>query len=142
MARFKRGTLVRFNHEQDGGPVRRVASIAPDGMIELEDMGGFFAPHLFVIADDIGDIPPKVELGFDYRCDCCDNGLQAEWDFCPWCGKIQREEPSGLCLAGLAANKACRPDNTLKRCTICGFVVDTQYAAETPTTYLRPGKRS
>src|SRR4029077_9772417 len=40
----------------------------------------------------------------------------------------QREEPSGLCLAGLAANKACRPDETLKRCTICGFVDDTQYA--------------
>ena len=54
MVRFERGTLVRFNHEQDGGPVRRIASIAPDGMIELEDMGGFFAPHLFVIADDIG----------------------------------------------------------------------------------------
>lgn len=142
MARFERGTLVRFNDEQDGGPVRRVASIAPDGMIELEDMGGFFAPHMFVIADDISDIPPKVELGFDYRCDCCDNGLQAEWDFCPWCGKIQRKEPSGLCLAGLAANKACRPDETLKRCTICGFVVDTQYAAENPTTHLRPGKRS
>lgn len=169
MAQLERGTLVRFNHKRDGGPIRRVVSIASDGMVELEDMGGFFAPHLFEIADDIADIPPQVEnalcqcptcgrmhksLGFgkppaaiagpsllrpaekpyDYRCDCCD-----KWDFCPFCGKIQREEPSGLCLAGLAANKACRPDETLKRCTICGFVVDTQYAAENPTTHLRPG---
>lgn len=62
MARFERGTLVRFNDEQNGGPVRRVAAIAPDG--------------------------------------------------------------------------------TLKRCTICGFVVDAQYAAEKPTVHLRPGKRS
>lgn len=79
-------------------------------------------------------------IDFDYRCDCCDNGLQAEWDFCPYCGLHQREEPSGLCLAGLAANEACRPDDTLKRCTICGYVVDTQYAAEKPTTHLRPTK--
>lgn len=83
-----------------------------------------------------------AEKPYDYRCDCCDNGLNAEWDFCPWCGKIQREEPSGLCLAGIAANKACRPDDTLKRCTICGFVVDAKYAVEKPTTHLRPGKRS
>lgn len=56
---MKPGDLVRFNHERDGGPVRRVASVAPDGMIELEDMGGFFAPHLFEIAEDIADIPPS-----------------------------------------------------------------------------------
>ena len=61
MAQLERGTLVRFNHERDGGPVRRIASIAPDGMIELEDMGGFFAPSLFKIADDIADIPPRME---------------------------------------------------------------------------------
>ncbi len=193
MAQLKRGTLVRFNHERDGGPVRRIVSVAPDGMIELEDMDGFFAPHLFEIAEGIADIPPSsgyidpedilegaqqrlmeqsicecpkcgrlhhklankppaaiagpsllrpAEKPYDYRCDCCDNGLNAEWDFCPFCGKIQREEPSGLCLAGIAANKACRPDGTLKRCTICGFVVDAKYATEKPTTHLRPGKRS
>lgn len=44
------GTLVRFNHERKGGPVHRIASVARDGMIELEDMGGFFAPHLFECA--------------------------------------------------------------------------------------------
>lgn len=56
---MKPGTLVRFNHERDGGPVHRVFGVGVDGMIELDDMGGFFAPHLFVIADDIGDIPPS-----------------------------------------------------------------------------------
>lgn len=54
------GTLVRFNHERKGGPVHRIASVARDGMIELEDMGGFFAPHLFEIAGDIADIPPTI----------------------------------------------------------------------------------
>lgn len=33
---------------------------------------------------------------------------------------------------------AREPDNTLMRCTICGFVVDTKYRAEKPTTMLRP----
>jgi len=45
-----------------------------------------------------------AEKPFDYRCECCDNGLNAEWDFCPFCGLCQREQPSGLCLAGLAVN--------------------------------------
>ena len=137
------GQMVRFNHERDGGPVRRITNVAEDGMVELHDMGGVFAPHLFQVADDIADIPPQpiIDLGFDYRCDCCDNGLHAEWDFCPFCGFCQREQPSGLCLAGIASNKACRPDD-LKRCTICGFVVDTQYVAEKPTTYLRPTRDS
>jgi hypothetical protein len=51
--------LVRFNHEQNGGPVHRIMSVMRDGMVELHDMGGYFAPHLFVVADDIGDIPPS-----------------------------------------------------------------------------------
>jgi hypothetical protein len=80
MAQLERGMLVRFNHERDGGPVRRVASVAPDGMVELEDMGGFFAPHLFEIADDIGDIPPKVES------DLCQ---------CPTCGRMHKSLHAG-----------------------------------------------
>jgi hypothetical protein len=51
--------LVRFNHEQNGGPVHRIMSVMRDGMVKLHDMGGYFAPHLFVVADDIGDIPPS-----------------------------------------------------------------------------------
>jgi hypothetical protein len=34
--------------------------IAYDGLIELHDMGGLFAPHLFVPADDVADIPPPA----------------------------------------------------------------------------------
>jgi hypothetical protein len=29
------------------------------------------------------------------------------------------------CLSALASGDACQPDETLKRCAICGFVVDT-----------------
>jgi len=64
----EQGMLVRFNHEREGGPVHRVASIDKDGMVELHDMGGFFAPHLFVIADDIADIPPTRKIGVDPAC--------------------------------------------------------------------------
>lgn len=57
---MKIGDLVRFNHERDGGPVHRVVSVMKDGMIEIHDMGGYFAPHLFVIADDVAAIPPDI----------------------------------------------------------------------------------
>ena len=68
MARFENGTLVRFNHERDGGPVHRVVSIDTDGMVELHDMDGFFAPHLFEVAADIADIPPTRKIGVDPAC--------------------------------------------------------------------------
>lgn len=55
---MKIGDLVRFAHEQNGGPVHRVVSVMSDDMIELHDMSGYFAPHLFVAADDVADIPP------------------------------------------------------------------------------------
>lgn len=57
---MKPGDLVRFNHERDGGPVHRVVSIDADGMVELGDLSGFFAPHLFELANDIADIPPST----------------------------------------------------------------------------------
>lgn len=132
-----------------------------DGHLELPPIGdpaapmpsAIAGPSLLRPAEKLKPVPiysprdsveaaavPIWKPDFDYRCDCCDNGLQAEWDFCPHCGLHQREEPSGLCLAGLAANKACRPDDTLKRCTICGFVVDTKYAAEAPAKERGPRK--
>jgi hypothetical protein len=52
------GKIVRFAHEQNGGPCHRVIARDALGMVELEDMGGFFAPHLFVVADDVAEIPP------------------------------------------------------------------------------------
>lgn len=36
------------------------------------------------------------------------------------------------CMAGVASNKPCLTDGTSWRCTICGFVVDTRYAAKRP----------
>ena len=54
--------LVRFAHERNGGPVHRVVSVMHDGMVELHDMGGYFAPHLFAVADDVAAIPPDPPL--------------------------------------------------------------------------------
>lgn len=45
------GTLVRFNHERNGGPVHRVINRDGDGMVELHDMTGWFAPHLFLVVE-------------------------------------------------------------------------------------------
>lgn len=53
--------LVRFGHERNGGPVHRIVSVMADGMVELHDMGGYFAPHLFAIADDVAAIPPDPQ---------------------------------------------------------------------------------
>jgi hypothetical protein len=50
------GDLVRFAHERDGGPVHRIVGIAGDGMVELHDMGGLFAPHLFEVVTYIAGI--------------------------------------------------------------------------------------
>jgi len=38
------------------------------------------------------------------------------------------------CLAGMASGEPCQPDvpDTLRRCTICGFIVDAKYKAEFP----------
>lgn len=59
---MKIGDLVRFAHEKDGGPVHRIVSVMFDGMVEIHDMGGYFAPHLFVAADDVAEIPPSPTL--------------------------------------------------------------------------------
>lgn len=56
---FKVGDLVRFNHEKANGPDRRIVSVSPDGMIELEDMAGYFAPHLFTAANDTVRCPER-----------------------------------------------------------------------------------
>lgn len=52
--------LVRFAHEKNAGPIHKVIAVNQDGAVELHDMDGLFAPHLFVIADDIRGIPPTV----------------------------------------------------------------------------------
>jgi hypothetical protein len=49
-----------------------------------------------------------------------------------------REGHQTPCLSALASGAACQPDETLKRCAICGFVVDTKFAADKPTVRMRP----
>jgi hypothetical protein len=36
------------------------------------------------------------------------------------------------CLSALASGEACQPDE-LRRCAICGFVVDLKFTADKPT---------
>jgi hypothetical protein len=50
---------------------------------------------------------------------------------------IDREGHQTPCLSALASGDACQPDESLKRCTICGFVVDTEFAADKPMR-MRP----
>jgi hypothetical protein len=42
------------------------------------------------------------------------------------------------CLSALASGEACQPDARLKRCTICGFIVDPKFTADKPTVRMRP----
>lgn len=45
---------------------------------------------------------------------------------------IHEREAGGVCLNAISSNEPCKPDDTLKRCTLCGFIVDTKYKAEFP----------
>jgi hypothetical protein len=84
--------LVRFRHEQVGGPIHRIVSVMHDGMVELHDMGGYFALHLFALADDIGGMPldgispgscPHGRGGSRADCAAC---ACPELLPCPFCG--------------------------------------------------------
>ena len=46
------GNLVRFAH-QSGGPYYLVVSIDKNGMVEVLGMTGLFAPHLFVLVEEL-----------------------------------------------------------------------------------------
>lgn len=46
------GRLVRFNH-QPNGPFHLCTLLDRDGMVEVFDMTGRFAPHLFVVVPDL-----------------------------------------------------------------------------------------
>ena len=45
------GKLVCFAYDPDG-PRHEIASVGPDGMIVLRDLGGPFEPHMFVVAEE------------------------------------------------------------------------------------------
>lgn len=63
LAESLRGKLVRFNHEKETDLPHRVAAVA-NGMIDLDDLGGWFAPHLFKIAGDDPKAAPCEHLNF------------------------------------------------------------------------------
>ena len=62
VARSLVGKDVRFAHEQSAGPLHRVVLASADGMVELRDMGGLFAPHLFVVVEKEVTRPPNVDV--------------------------------------------------------------------------------
>ena len=43
-----------------------------------------------------------------------------------------RQADETACLNAIASNEPCKPDDTLRRCTLCGFIVDTKYKVEFP----------
>lgn len=45
--------------------------------------------------------------------------------------------PRPTCLCAIATNEPCRSDETLRRCTVCGFIVDIKYNAEFPPKETR-----
>lgn len=98
------------------------------------------AKTLSEAADFIDGVKPSPSPpeSFTKACeDCPPIGYTTHKTRCAQCPRLDTQ-----CMAGIASNLPCRPDDTLKRCTICGFVIDTQYAAEKPTTHLRPTKDS
>ena len=49
------GKLVHFNHEPPTAPPHFVDALVPGPLVELNDLPGQFAPHLFKLADPSGD---------------------------------------------------------------------------------------
>jgi hypothetical protein len=70
------------------------------------------------------------------------NEPYAEERICPTCNGSGHGpfDVGPACLSAMASNEPRKPDDTLKRCTICGFVVDTKFEAEKPTS-RNPGRR-
>ena len=50
-------------------------------------------------------------------------------------------DPATACLSVLASGEPCRPaTDNLRRCTICGFVVDVKYEATKPEAFTTAGR--
>jgi len=53
------GRDVRFR-DQPHGPYRRIDSVGWKGMVTVAGMSGEFAPHLFVVKEDDGQLRPHL----------------------------------------------------------------------------------
>ena len=50
-------------------------------------------------------------------------------------------DPAIACLSVLAWSEPCKADsNNLRRCTICGFIVDARYEATKPESFNMVGR--
>jgi hypothetical protein len=65
LAESLRGKLVRFRHQ--ARPYGYVTKVTQDAMVEIDNKGGFFAPHLFVVVDQIPTNCLEVGLSTDER---------------------------------------------------------------------------
>ena len=64
MTRWKKGDRVRFRHQHPDGPVLTIRALVPgEPMVELEDMAGQFATHIFVAADSNHDAVRDASAG-------------------------------------------------------------------------------
>lgn len=54
------GKTLRFRHMTE--PWGTVSQVMRDGMIEFDDKGGYFAPHLFAVVDPTPAIKDRSRL--------------------------------------------------------------------------------
>jgi len=74
MTRWRKGDRVRFAHQHPEGPVHTISAVVREylqgrpfqlgePMVELEDMAGQFATHIFVAADSNHDAVRDAAAG-------------------------------------------------------------------------------
>ena len=85
-------------------------------------------------------VDPVYAMAFGLIAGLCTEAIQAvnqnrKASFVIETGREGHQTP---CLSALASGEACQPDELLMRCAICGFIVDTKFAAEKPTVRMRP----
>lgn len=65
LAESLRGKLVRFRHQEK--LYGYVTKVTRDAMVEIDDHGGFFAPHLFEVVEQVPPGCLEVGLSMDER---------------------------------------------------------------------------
>lgn len=65
LAESLKGKLVRFRHQEQ--PYGYVTKVTRDAMVEIDGKGGFFAPHLFVVVEQVPPGCLEVGLSMDER---------------------------------------------------------------------------